>query len=132
MPVLPDVVGSRDSAARGRGRWLLAAGAAVAAATALAGCSQFDSALGQRQAIVSFRDSASVQQRMAVRTACAKTPGVTPQPLPSDANSPYALEQVIYQINKASDADVALLQECLSKFPSVAGVSLQDSSDDGD
>jgi len=39
---------------------------------------------------------------------------------------------VVYQINKASDADVALLQECLTKFPSVAGVTLQDSSDDGD
>jgi hypothetical protein len=69
---------------------------------------------------------------MAVRTACAKTPAVTPQPLPSDVSSPYALEQVIYQINKASDADVALLQECLSKFPSVAGMTLQDSSDQGD
>jgi hypothetical protein len=110
---------------------LLAAAAAVAAATALVGCSQFDSALGQRQAVVSFRDGTSIQQRMAVRTACAKTPAVTPQPLPSDANSPYALEQVIYQINKASDADVALLEECLSKFPSVVGVRLQDSSDQG-
>jgi hypothetical protein len=68
---------------------------------------------------------------MTVRTTCAKTPAVTPQPLPSDTNSPYALEQVIYQINKASDADVALLEECLSKFPSVAGVTLQDSSDEG-
>jgi hypothetical protein len=131
MPVLPDVVGSRDSALRGRGRWLLAAAAAVTAATALVGCSQFNSALGQRQAVVSFRDGTSLQQRMAVRTACTKTPAVTPQPLPSDANSPYALQQVIYQINKASDADVALLEECLSKFPSVVGVTLQDSSDQG-
>jgi hypothetical protein len=132
MPVLPDVVGNRGSAPRGRGRRLIAAGAAIAAATALAGCSQFDSALGQRQAVVSFRDGTSLQQRMAVRTACAKRPAVTPQPLPSDASSPYALEQVIYQINKASDADIALLQECLSKFPSVAGMTLQDSSDEGD
>jgi hypothetical protein len=131
MPVLPDVVGSRGAGPRGRGRRLIAAGAAVAAVTALAGCSQFDSALGQRQAIVTFRDGTSVQQRMAVRTACAKTPAVVPQPLPSGASSPYALEQVIYQINKASDADVALLEECLSKFPTVAGVSLRDSSDQG-
>ena len=56
---------------------------------------------------------------------------MTPQPLPSDMNSPYALEQVIYQINKASDADVALLQECLAKYPVVTGVTLQDSSDEG-
>jgi hypothetical protein len=66
-----------------------------------------------------------------VRTACAKPPNVIPQPLPSDMNSPYALTQVIYQINQASDADVAVLETCLSKFPTVQGISLQDSSDEG-
>ena len=131
MRVLPDVVGRHGSALTGRGRRLLAAGAALAALSALGGCSQFDSALGQRQAVVTFRDGTSLQQRMAVRAACAKTPAVTPQPLPSHTNSPHALEQVIYQVNKASDADVALLEECLSKFPSVTGVTLQDSSDQG-
>jgi len=110
---------------------MLAAGTAVAAVTALAGCSQFDSALGQRQAIVTFRSGTTVAQRLAVRAACAKTPSVTARPLPSDLSSPYALEQVIYQIDRASNADVALLEECLSKFPSVAGVTLQDSSDQG-
>jgi hypothetical protein len=110
---------------------MLAAGTAVAAVTALAGCSQFDAALGQRQAIVTFQDGTSLSQRLAVRTACAKPPSVTAQPLPQDLSSPYALEQVVYQINQASDADVALLEKCLSKFPSVVGVSLQDSSDEG-
>ena len=68
---------------------------------------------------------------MAVRAACAKTPNVTPQPLPSNTNSAYSLEQVIYQINQASNADVALLEKCLAKFPSVAGITLQDSADQG-
>jgi DMSO/TMAO reductase YedYZ molybdopterin-dependent catalytic subunit len=128
MRVLPDVVGVRP---RSRGRRLLAAGTVIAAAAALAGCSQFDAALGQREAVVSFTDSATLAQRMAVRTACAKPPNVTPQPLPSDMNSPYALAQVIYQINQASDADIAVLETCLSKFSTVAGISLQDSSDEG-
>ena len=128
MRVLPDVVGVRP---RGRGRRLLAAGTMIAAAAALAGCSQFDAALGQRQAVVSFTDSATLAQRMAVRTACAKPPNVVPQPLPSNMNAPYALAQVVYQINHASDADVAVLEKCLSKFPTVAGISLQDSSDMG-
>jgi hypothetical protein len=126
--VLPDVVGTR---ALGQGRGLLVAAVAVVAVSVLAGCSQFDSALGQRQAIVTFRSGTPVAQRLAVRAACAKTPAVTAQPLPPDVNSPYALEQVTYQINKASDADVAMLEECLSKYPSVSGVSLQDSSDQG-
>jgi len=126
MRVLPDVVVARPRACR-----LLAAGTAVAVLTALAGCSQFDAALGQRQAIVTFKPGTTVAQRMAVRAACAKTPNVTPQPLPSNMNSPYSLEQVIYRINQASNADVALLEKCLAKFPSVAGVSLQDSADEG-
>jgi len=126
--VLPDVVGIRP---RGRIRLLLAAGTVVATTGVLAGCSQFDAALGQRQAVVTFTASTTLAQRMAVRAACAKTPNVTPQPLPSNMSSPYALDQVIYQINQASDADVALLEKCLAKFPSVAGVTLQDSSDEG-
>jgi hypothetical protein len=127
MRLLPDVVGGEPPR---RGRLLLAAGAVAAAVTALAGCSQFDAALGQRQAVVTFQDGASLAQRLAVRSAC-KTPTVVPQPLPSNVNSPYALQQVIYQINKASNADVAVLEKCLSKFPSVVGVTLQDSSDEG-
>jgi hypothetical protein len=126
--VLPDVVGVTP---RARSRRLLAAGTVIAAASVLAGCSQFDAALGQRQAIVTFNPGTTVTQRMAVRTACAKTPNVTPQPLPTNMNTPYALDQVVYQINQASDADVARLEECLAKFPTVAGVTLQDSADEG-
>ena len=125
MRVLPDVVGGTP-----RARARLALGA-VLAVTALAGCSRFDAALGQRQAIVTFSQSATLAQRLAVRSACAKTPNVTPQPLPSNMNTPYALQQVVYQINQASDADIARLQECVAKFPSVTGFSLQDSADEG-
>jgi hypothetical protein len=110
---------------------MLAAGMALAAVIALAGCSQFDSALGQRQAVATFRSGTSLAQRLAVRAACAKPPSVTAEPLPSDLSSPYALEQVIYKISKASNADIARLEECLSKFPSVAGITLQDSGDQG-
>src|SRR5271165_283973 len=125
MRVLPGVVGT------GRRRRLAGAVMALAAIAALAGCSRFDAALGQRQAVVSFRAGTPVPQRLAVRSACAKIPSVTTQPLPSDLSSPYALQQLIFQINQASDADVARLETCLAKFPSVAGVTLQDSSDQG-
>jgi len=122
--VLPHVVGSRF-------RLLLAAGTAAVAVTALAGCSQFTSALGQRQAIVSFTSKATLAQRMEVSTACADAPAVTPKPVPSTVKTAYQLPQVVYQITKASDADVARLEMCLDKFPAVAGVTLQDSSDQG-
>jgi hypothetical protein len=124
MRALPDVVG-------GGARRLLAAALVLAAVAALAGCAQFDSALGQQQAVVAFRDGTSLAQRLAVRSACAKPPAVVPQPLPSDLTAPYALQQVTYQTTHASDADVAILEKCLAKFPAVAGVTLQDSSDEG-
>lgn len=104
---------------------------ALLAAAALAGCSQFDAALGQRQAIVSFSQSTPVSQRLAARSTCAKVPAVTAQPLPSDVNSPYALQQVTFSITHASDAEIAQLETCLAKFPGVVGVTLQDSSDEG-
>ncbi len=134
MRVLPDVVGGgrphRVTDARRRHR-LAGALMVLIATAALAGCSRFDAALGQRQAIVSFRADTSVPQRVAVRSACAKIPAVTAQPLPSNLSSPYALQQLIFQINHASDTEVAQLETCLARFPAVAGVTLQDSSDDG-
>ncbi len=123
MRVLPDVVGP--------GRRLAGVGAALAVAAALAGCSQFDAALGQRQAIVSFHAGTPLSQRLAVRSACGKVPAVTAQPLPSDLNSPYALHQLTFQITHATDAEIAQLQQCVQRFPSVAGMTLQDSSDQG-
>src|SRR6266496_21471 len=124
MRVLPGVVGT------GRRRRLAGAGLVLAAA-ALAGCSQFSAALGQRQAVVSFHPGTTVSQRLAVRSGCAKLPAVTAQPLPSDLNSPYALQQLTFRIDHASNADVARLEKCLARFPSVVGVTLQDSSDMG-
>jgi hypothetical protein len=128
MRVLPGVVGA------GRHRRRAAAGVAVAAAVtvgALTGCSQFDAALGQRQAVVSFRPGTSLSQRLTVRSACAKVPAVKAQPLPSDLNSPYALQQLTFRVDHASDADIARLEKCLAKFPAVVGITLQDSTDMG-
>ena len=128
MRVLPGVVGA------GRHRRLAAAGTAVVAVVtmaALTGCSQFDAALGQRQAVVSFRPGTSLSQRLTVRSACAKVPAVKAQPLPSDLNSPYALQQLTFRVDHASNADIAQLEKCLAKFPAVVGITLQDSSDMG-
>jgi len=128
MRVLPGVVGTGSPA---RGRRLLTAGATAVALVALTGCAQFDAALGQRQAVVSFRDGTPVAQKLIVRATCAKVPAVTAPPLPPDPTAPYALQQLTYRVDKASDADVAQLEKCLAKFPAVAGVTLSDSSDAG-
>jgi len=105
---------------------------AVAVATvALAGCSQFNQALGQREAVVAFKPDTPVSQRLAVRSACATVPEVKAPPVPSDLNSPYALQQLTFRIDHATNADVARLEKCLARFPSVVGVTLQDSTDMG-
>jgi hypothetical protein len=95
------------------------------------GCSQFDKSLGQTQALVSFKDGTSMSARLQVRAACAKLPNVSAVPLPTGIPLQSSLSQVEYQINNASATDEARLEECLSKFPSVVGMSLQDSSDMG-
>jgi hypothetical protein len=116
-----------------RARRLAGAATVLATVTVLTGCAQFDAALGQQQAIVSFRTGTTLSQKLAVRATCAKVPSVVPQAVPTDLKKyPYAFEQLTFQINHASDADVAQLETCLNKFPSaVAGVTLQDSSDEG-
>ncbi len=109
----------------------LAGLAAAAVITGLTGCSQLNASLGQQQAVVSFRGGTSTAERLAIRTACANAPTVSPQPIPDLKKYPYALQQLTYTISKASDAQVAALEKCLQKFPAVAGVTIQDSSDTG-
>jgi hypothetical protein len=104
--------------------------ASVACLLGVTGCAQIDKSLGQQQALVTFANNASVATRLQVRSACAKVPGVSLIPLPKGVPLTSALGQVEYSVTGASSADLARLQECLSKFPSVQGLDLQDSTDD--
>ena len=122
MRVLPRVV---------RRVWVAAGLCAVlCAGCVLAGCSRFDAALGQRQAVVSFRDGTTTAERLQIRAACASLPGVAAQRVPDLKKYPYALQQLTYSVTKASNAQVVNLDKCLQKFPAVISVSLHDSSDD--
>ena len=102
----------------------------MACLLAVTGCAQMDKSLGQQQALVTFANNASVATRLQVRAACAKVPGVSLMPLPKGVPLTSALGQVEYSVTGASNADLARLQECLAKFPSVQGLDLQDSTDD--
>jgi|SRR5579875_705891 hypothetical protein len=96
-----------------------------------AGCSKFDAALGQQQMQVTFKDGTSNAERLKIRAACASLPNVKTTPVANLKKEPYALSVITYQVNNASNADIARLSECLSKFTAVAGVSVSDSSDNG-
>jgi hypothetical protein len=97
----------------------------------LTGCASMDKALGQQQAIVTFKDGTPNSVRLQVRAACGKLPNVTPSPLPSGVPQSVSLSQVVYEVDHASNADKARLQECLAQHPSVQGLDFQDSTDIG-
>ena len=103
--------------------------AALGLAGSLTGCAQFNKALGQQQALVSFKSDTPVSVRLQVRAACDKLPNVSAAPIPTGVPDQAATSVIVYKVTGASDADIARLQVCLSKFPSVQGLNLQDSSD---
>jgi hypothetical protein len=115
--------------ARGKRPALIAAAAILS--LALGGCAQFDASLGQQWAVVQFKSNTSVATLLHVRAACSHVPNVQAEALPkvrSAMNMVYALR---YRTDNATNANLASLQQCLQKFPSVAGLDLQDTGDSG-
>jgi hypothetical protein len=104
---------------------------AGACALGVTGCASLDKELGQQQAVVSFQDGTSNAVRLQVRATCGKLPNVSPVPLPSGVPLSESLSQVTFNVTSADDAQEAILQECLAKYPSVAGLDFQDSTDMG-
>ena len=112
----------------------LRATAAAAAAAALltaaaAGCANFDAALGRQWAVVHFRPSTPVATVLKVRALCSHVPHARPMPLPRSRSGPGMLYSVRFRTDDASDADLARLQQCLQRFPSVTGIEFQDVGD---
>jgi hypothetical protein len=96
---------------------------------AVTGCASLDKSLGQQEALISFSPTTSNSVRLQVRAACGKLPNVGETPIAKGVPLSASLSEVIYQINNADPADIARLEECLQKYPSVTGVDIQDSSD---
>jgi hypothetical protein len=94
----------------------------LALALASAGCSSFDATFGQREAVVQFRPQTSTAVRLKVRAACSHLPRATPEPLPTDHLASDLSSDVRYRVDSASDGDLARLQKCLQKYPSVVGI----------
>ena len=117
----------RAAAAAAAGAVALALGLALGAA----GCAKFDAALGQQWATVSFKPDTSVATMLKVRTACSHIPNVKAQALPGQRNPVTMNGAVTYRTDRASDANLAQLQQCLQRYPAVAGISFQDSGDAG-
>jgi hypothetical protein len=113
-------------ASRPSRRWqggLPAAGIMLAVlAPAAAGCASFDRALGKQEAVVQFQAQTSNPARLKVRAACSHVPQAIPEPLPTDHLASDMTYDVRYRVDHASDGDLAKLQQCLERFPSVVGI----------
>ncbi len=101
--------------------------AAVICAVALAagGCAKFDATFGQQEAVVQFKPGTTNATRLQVRAACSHIAQAKPEPLPTDQLASDRLYDVRYQVGSASDAQLARLQQCVEKFPSVVGIDFQ-------
>ena len=60
--------------------------------------------------------------RLKVRAACSHVPQAVPEPLPTDHLASDIAYDVRYRVDHASDGDLAKLQQCLQRFPSVVGI----------
>ena len=92
-------------------------------AVTAAGCAKFDATFGQQEAVVAFKPGTAVATRLQVRAACSHIGQVRPEALPTDHLASDQLYDVRYQVGGASDAQLARLQQCLEKFPSVVGIN---------
>ena len=91
-------------------------------AAAASGCSQFDKALGQQEEVVIFQSGTPDSVRLQVRAACSRIPQAVVEPLPTDHKVSDELYNVRYEVGSASTAELARLQQCLSRFRSVVGL----------
>lgn len=99
--------------------------AAVVLGTGTAACAAFDKTFGQQTAVVQFKPQTANSTRLKVRAACAHVPAATPEPIPPQARTAQLGYDVRYEVSGASDGDLAKLQECLQRFPSVAGINFE-------
>jgi len=112
-------------------RGAAAAALAVLLGGGLAGCAKFDAALGQQWATVNFKANTSIPTLLKVRAACSRVPNVRAEALPRKRTAATMMYALTYRTDNASDANLAQLQQCLQRFPSVAGIDFEDSGDSG-
>ena len=112
------------------GQILAAAAAATALCLAAGGCASFDRAFGKREAVVQFQPNTSASEMLKVRAACSHVAAAKPEPIPRHVLKVDLPDDIRYEVNQASDAQIARLSQCLNRFPSVVGIELSSPSGD--
>lgn len=107
------------------------AAAAIVAVLGLAGCAKMDAALAQQWMVVNFSPDTTPATALHVRAACSHIHNVPPMALPEKRTPAAVVYGIRFDTTNASPANVAELQTCLQKYPSVRGVTPQDTADQG-
>lgn len=104
------------------------AACAVAVAGLVSGCAQMNAALGQQWVVVQFAANTMVGTARHVTAACSQVPGMHLEPV--KPTSPGGIvSSARFKATQATDADMARLQRCLQRFPSVQGFTLTEAGD---
>ncbi len=110
---------------------VLAAAVAVAAlCVAAGGCAEFDRAFGKQEAVVQFQPNTPVSAMLKARAGCMHVAGAFPEPIPKHALTLDMPDDIRYEVGNASDAQMARLQQCLQRYPSVVGIEFSSPSGD--
>jgi hypothetical protein len=114
-----------------RGARLAAAcGTAALVVASLAGCAKFSAALGQQWIEVQFNPNTTIATARHVTQACSHVPNLQLVPIKAVSTDPGLAQTARYNATNASDANMAALQTCLQRFPTVIqGFNLIQSGD---
>jgi hypothetical protein len=113
-------------------RWVTLAIAGIAGLLVLTGCAKMDAALDQQWMVVDFSPGTSAATALHVRAACSHVQNTPPMALPTQRSVSNMMYDVRYNTTNSSPANLAELQTCLQRFPSVQGVDPEDAGDEGD
>ena len=85
-----------------------------------------DAALSQQWVVVQFNPSTTMATARHVTAACSKVPHVRLQTLTRNKAQTGLAESARYNVTHASDSDTSKLQECLQRFRSVQGLTVNE------
>ncbi len=104
---------------------------AITVAVGAGGCAKFDKALGQQWIDVTFAPNTSVATAKHITSVCSHVPNLPLEgPVKPTTAQAGVVDSVRYNSTNASDGQVALLEQCLGKFPaSVQGFTQMDEGD---
>ena len=111
-------------------RILAVTAAAAALCLAATGCAAFDRAFGKQEAVVQFQPNTPVSAMLKARAACSHLAGTYAEPIPKHVLTVDLPDDIRYEVGNASDAQLARLQQCLTRFPSVVGIEFSSPSGD--